>query len=630
MSFLILISITITLSSCSAVETFIKTIFNLPIYKVIGNPLTPNTVSQLANCLEIEKSVAIENGMVNYLDKELFQALPMKDLGEGDLDENNNKTIAEGFDFEAIKSLNVFSKEQALAKQQECLNKANLLPEGGEAQVLHAKFEAVTKEGNTVVSKEIDTQVNYSLKTSDDVEIIGPGAQVKLVFNGSGKIVQLQYANRILTKARDVEVLALARATHLAAAKYLGMPSQQLVTLQNGCTQARTGQTQAGQLQTLCLKADVVYYAPALSAPVEEIIPHYTFTGTLTIDGNEVPVRKLHLPAIADKPEVNITTTVKGNRITASAKVTGGTAPYTYHWSSSSNSLAESSSSNISYDVQVRAEVSSETLNLLVTDANRLIAWASDTVALKTVATRTVATKARPNFISQALNRIDAGAEWVGVSQGLPQAGANVKGFTKSMKNNGVAVQFNRGEEAAFEVDFIDPSLNGKDDTAIDDVDIAFYTGHASGNGISFTSKQKEQFLFYDEVRWGNKDLEWLLIAACGPLQSNALGLAWWERWGRAFDGLHLLLGYATITFDNTLEGELFSSYLLEEKLSLRQAWVKTASEVQGASEDYAIMGVWGENGLTNYNDFFWDKGPVGVDIPASKVMGYWRIIGPS
>jgi hypothetical protein len=41
-------------------------------------------------------------------------------------------------------------------------------------------------------------------------------------------------------------------------------------------------------------------------------------------------------------------------------------------------------------------------------------------------------------------------------------------------------------------------------------------------------------------------------------------------------------------------------------------------------------MGVFGPGGVTNFNDYFWGKGPTGPDILPGQITGYWKISGPS
>lgn len=607
----------LALSACSSGETFAPSEPGAAIYRSGGIAVAPAAADALAECLGINTSVLAPDQSIRFLQADKFQRLPLTELGPGTPDEDNNLTVAQGFDFGAIGALEVLSDDEALSKMDGCLKETNLLPDGDAPRVGHSRFEAVSKEGETLADVSIDTQISYRMTTPDGEPLVGPGAEVKVVFGPDGTVTQLVYANRILEKVGEVPVLPTAEAAQLAAAHYLDTDVG-LITLQDGCTAPL--RAQSGNLQTLCLESELVYYAPPLDLNVETIVPHYLFEGSLTIGDEDVQVRKLLLPAVQDAPQLELSVTSAGSTVSAQVTVQGGTAPYSYEWSSSSTTLEETNASSISYAVASREAISEETLSVIVTDANGLIVWATESVSVN----------AELRLSPQSLGRVDAGISWIGLSQGLPRAAANARGFRTVLNRSQIPVQFDNGEEAAQSNDFIDPSNGGQDSNVVDDVDLSFYTGHASGNGFSFTSNEKSQFLFYDEVRWGNRDLEWLLIAACGPLQDSSVGLTWWERWGGAFDGLHMLLAYSTITFDNDLEGRLFARSLVNEGLKVRQAWVQTATTVQSQEEIYAIMGVWGPDGSTNYDDHFWDRGTVGPDIPADAVEGYWRLSGPS
>lgn len=606
----------LVLAACSRGETFSPSEPGAAIYRSGGIAVSPALADELAKCLGINAPVLAPDQSVRYLQADKFQRLPLTELGPGAPDEDGNLTVAQGFNFEEIAALKVLSDDEALSKMDSCLKETNLLPDGDTPRVGHSRFEAVSKAGESIADVSIDTQVSYLMTTPEGEPLVGPGAEVKVVFDPDGTVTQLVYANRILEKTGEVPVLPAAEAAQLAAAQVLKTDAD-LITLQDGC--AASLQPQSGKLQTLCLESELVYYAPPLDLSVETIVPHYLFEGSLTIGEEDVQVRKLLLPAVQNAPELELSVTSAGSAVTAQVTVTGGTAPYSYEWSSSSTPLDENASS-ISYTVASREPTTEETLSVIVTDANGLIVWATESV--------NVTSQARVS--PQSLGQVDAGISWIGLSQGLPRAAANARGFRRELQRAQIPVQFDNGEEAAQSNDFIDPSKGGQDSTVVDDVDISFYTGHASGNGFSFTSNQESQFLFYDEVRWGNRDLEWLLIAACGPLQDSSVGLSWWERWGGAFDGLHMLLAYSTVTFDNDLEGRLFARSLLGEELKVRQAWVQTATLVQSQEETYAIMGVWGANGSTNYDDYFWERGTVGPDVPADQVEGYWRLSGPA
>lgn len=240
---------------------------------------------------------------------------------------------------------------------------------------------------------------------------------------------------------------------------------------------------------------------------------------------------------------------------------------------------------------------------------------------------RAMASKNDSQIAPLAIPRTDVGVEWLGRPAGLSGSARNAGGFARTFRDAGYTVQFNWGNYAAWESDFKDPSKGGNDNRYVDDVDAVFYTGHANGNGFTFLSNRHDRFLHYNDARWGNRNLEWLVIAACGPLQSSWSGQRWWQRWGPSFDGLHLLMAYATVSFDNEREGRIYARELLKGK-KVRHAWVKAAMRTQPSSVTYAYMGTFGRHGMTNYNDHFWGKGSVGPDIRSKR--GYWKVSGPS
>ena len=83
------------------------------------------------------------------------------------------------------------------------------------------------------------------------------------------------------------------------------------------------------------------------------------------------------------------------------------------------------------------------------------------------------------------------------------------------------------------------------------------------------------------------------MIAACGPLQQSTSAGSWANRWGPAFDRLHLLMAYASTSYDNRREGSTLASYLTRQSpLDVRRAWVQTATDIQSSDVTYAVMGV--------------------------------------
>ena len=222
----------------------------------------------------------------------------------------------------------------------------------------------------------------------------------------------------------------------------------------------------------------------------------------------------------------------------------------------------------------------------------------------------------------------EAGASWIGVSGGLPGSKKNAKGFIDGWAADGWIIDFNWGDANAFESDW-----RRNDDAWVDNADFVFYTGHANMNGWVLANPD-DGFLSFTEIGanaqtpgdlWGQNDLEWVVVAACGPLQDNVISAGGGNvlsRWDGAFDGMHQLLGYGAITNDNEVEGKKLAQYCRDGQ-TVKDAWFRTAKEVQPATNGASApdgptvwVGVmWATTGASNpINDHAWSHGSVASD----------------
>lgn len=232
-------------------------------------------------------------------------------------------------------------------------------------------------------------------------------------------------------------------------------------------------------------------------------------------------------------------------------------------------------------------------------------------------------------FIGEALRSRSFGVSWIGEWGGLGGSQANAQGFVDEMTAEGWARRFNWGNQNAFKSDWL-----SNDDNYVDDVDIVFYTGHASPDGWMLASGGNSDWLRSSDIgsqpnspsdHWGQENLEWAVVAACGPLQDDMIngGGNVFDRWRGIFDGMHMLLGYAAVTYDNTEEGRRFASYA-RSGMTLKQAWFRTAQEIQPSTNNYAdpygpdvyaaALSIGNSSGSTA-NDHLWGHGSVGPDI---------------
>ncbi|WP_345801494.1 DUF6345 domain-containing protein [Microbacterium sp. AZCO] len=229
----------------------------------------------------------------------------------------------------------------------------------------------------------------------------------------------------------------------------------------------------------------------------------------------------------------------------------------------------------------------------------------------------------------EAIRPRSFGASWIGSFGGLGGSQGNAQGFVDEMSAEGWQRRFNWGNQAAWKSDWI-----SNDDQYVDDVDFVFYTGHAGPDGWMLATGGAADWLNYTEIgaqpnnpsdHWGRNNLEWAVIAACGPLEDDIIngGGNVHDRWRGVFDGLHLLLGYAAVTFDNEEEGRRIASYA-RSGMTLRQAWFRAAQEIQPSTNTYgdpygpdiyAAAYYIGNSTANTADDHLWGRGTVGPDI---------------
>jgi hypothetical protein len=327
-------------------------------------------------------------------------------------------------------------------------------------------------------------------------------------------------------------------------------------------------------------------------------------------------------------------------KVVASAKATGGTAPYTFRWTSSTTALseAESTGSQISYSRVPRAkDDGSEQVVLEVTDANGVTATGSVTLSGPGTATGST-TPGGGGFATFAVGPIDGGTETPVTAGGCGVASnASANGFKSALTTHGVGIQFDWRGNNAWEQDFKDPSRPGGDDSHyVDDVDIAWYSGHGSPGGFTFNTNHTDTAITPSDARWGNRDLEWLQLQSCNVLEDTNGKHDYFSRWGPAFAGLHILNGFDTVAGCVAAGlGGAFASRLFPgpggPALTVRGAWA-AAVIARDPGRVYRSMGPLGTpvGGVYpwNYYDHFWGQGSTGPDI--ASPAGFWSLSGSS
>jgi hypothetical protein len=619
----------------------------LPVYNVTqGSVVTPGAAAQLAAALGIPgENILDADGGVHYLDEVKFLAVPMQGVVASlrTTGDEGPTGPMEAFDFAAIGRLPAISEARALSLVAGALAAANLTPSNlgistlaATPGVSFAHFEAFDAGEVKVADARLDGQVSYAIRL-DGTPLIGPGALVQVSLNGVETPTQVAYALRGLQKGANVPVTSSAQAAEHARALFL----------------AANATATPSAVEYQC--DDLVYYAPPLSLrTVTRVFPHYGCAGTATVGVAPQQVEAVQLlqyfvPAVNDVPVAVLTAAMgeeldSGFLLTYTVTVTGGTAPYAVTISSGTTDYLEEVTVPATasgrypvypYSFKTEEPYDFERVTISVTDANGLLG----VPVSRDVTFPNDAVMAR--FAPQ-LAPLVGGVRDVGITRGVCDMGAGIhSGFRNRMVQDGVMVRFSYACQDSWERDFRE---NGLDPIVVDNVDMTLYIGHGWPGGFTFdnTSKDKGR-LFHNEpagvVRWGNQDLEWLALVSCQVLAQNSTGSGgqWYQRWAQEFDGLHLLLGFHTNASDWSGFGHRFADWMLGRRIAtvtlppvpVRAAWFQAAKEQQPTGTVAAVMGVFGRGGVTNYNDYFHGKGPVGPDIRGSDITGWWYLRGP-
>ncbi|HUC83656.1 MAG TPA: DUF6345 domain-containing protein, partial [Candidatus Acidoferrales bacterium] len=133
---------------------------------------------------------------------------------------------------------------------------------------------------------------------------------------------------------------------------------------------------------------------------------------------------------------------------------------------------------------------------------------------------------------------------------------------------------------------------------------------------------------------WGpippEDNLCWLLMDCCDVLDQNSSDGTAVERWSPAFGGLHILTGWNS---EELLGDGSFEKNFAQDMLGIYgpaqtvlQAWFNAAHAAGASHGTPAAMGAFGPAYTSDYNDYYWGKGPVNATIPPWLVTGWWYI----
>ena len=573
------------------------------VYTVQQEGLTANDGAKLADSFAVGNAL-YDNGRFQYIDNDRFQFVPQTTVGEGK-DENGNPTVSQAVDLAALDRIQPYPDDKALARGRQLVTMA-LLSEGmtATARVSHAQFSLTDDGGKVVREKAIDTEVSYDLALGG-LPVTGQGASLRLSLNENGVVTELTESLRKLAASRTVDVITTDEARTACQAVYGGLAQ---------------------------LDPTLGYQMPELSAvnasgsgTVKEVWPQYTCHPV----GQDTEQASRLVPAVKGSgPTFKMSVKRSGDAMSGASSVSGGLAPYTYRWSSSSTGLTANTGASIDYRRAPRDGSKAERVTLDVTDANGLTATAY--VDLDTDgSTSTVGAGGGGSF---------ALAARVGIEQTVDEwqcAQDSANGFKSVMQSKGQTVAFDWRGYAAFEKDFKTTALGGWDSTYVDSVDAQWYTGHGNPNLFSFKSSVDDHYITPTDLRLGdNYNLEWLQLESCQVLRGVSSYYDFITRWGQAFRGMHMMNGFHTNAYCvGGGTGGTFATYLFPYKFlwwtlrpayRVQQAWAAMALAKEPHGVVYRSFGpaMWNGSGwVTNWGDYFWGQGWTGPDI---NPTGYW------
>jgi hypothetical protein len=195
----------------------------------------------------------------------------------------------------------------------------------------------------------------------------------------------------------------------------------------------------------------------------------------------------------------------------------------------------------------------------------------------------TVDDDARAEFApTQTNSTLQIYADWVTdysatSSSNLTNTKPDAEGLINALKN--CANSQNRpskttvyGNSMAWEKTWKFGPYGGIEADWVDQHDLAYFSGHGTKDSIVFGTLKDDKQLHYSEAGyWGDGDLEWVAFSACDTMSDYAP----LSRWHHAMLGLHLMLGFKTLTSDVDY-GKTFGAKLCAGQ-SLTQAWFGAA-----------------------------------------------------
>ncbi|MFI5101311.1 MAG: DUF6345 domain-containing protein, partial [Actinomycetes bacterium] len=387
-------------------------------------------------------------------------------------------------------------------------------------------------------------------------------------------------------------------------------------------------------------KPKLVYYAPPLSLPngdpagplvqVDQIQPAYSCNATdLSGAGSQPPVD--YVPALYNDIHAKVTASMDGSGlVTASAgPVSGGTGPYSYWWSSNTVTLYGPFLNSVGYTALGRYIGQHEVVTLKIRDFQGN--WGKPIV---------VDVGVLPTSQIVGNGPIDFSNLGIGIESTLdtwPTEMQTADDLAAISADNGLFVNFDFRGDSAWDQDF--KYAGGLDSLAVDTTDDVWFGGHGSTGGyFQFQdSSHVNGHAVPTDLKLGDGDLEWLQLAACLTLRDttatntpNTNGThSEFAAWKPAFQGLHQVNGFATVSSGGWYAGKIFADDILgvgRTPTSVAQAWQDSALQTEWSGDIVRSIGPVSQTNDTDYYDHIPGRGSFGPDIPNAQIAAFWEV----
>lgn len=174
--------------------------------------------------------------------------------------------------------------------------------------------------------------------------------------------------------------------------------------------------------------------------------------------------------------------------------------------------------------------------------------------------------------------------------------------------NSSWTYRFYYQNQDAWELDWKSSAIGGNDYRLADDVDLAAWCGHGTGDVFVFTTDRNDWYTTHYDLGLGDRDCEWLLAFTCNFLNGSNTDI------GPAFNGLHEMCGFNSGMLVTANGGSRFSYWAADQSKSVWLAWKKYAWDTQ-QHDSLHIACMFAADSC--YTDKIWGEGgPVASDPP--------------